>query len=173
MSEGEDTGCCCPCLNPTQRKFGYYATYGLGLLLFLFGILNIFSTIFDSENSSSPIYLICGSALIILDPLWIKNCNGLMTDLKSPGRITSTIIFIASNAALIVFVIIKVTILIVVSAVCVVCAGIWYFLSFFPGAQDTCLGCLKGCCPKAEGKSGEASGEASGGNSGETSGETV
>ena len=170
MSEGEDTGCCCPCLTPTQRKFGYYATYGLGLLLFLFGVLSIFSTIFDSENSTSPIYLICGSLLIILDPLWIKNCSGLMTDLKSPGRITSTIFFIASNAALIVFVIFGWKILIVISAVCVVCTGIWYFLSFFPGAQDTCLGCLKGCCSKAEGKSG---GEASGEASGEATGETV
>ena len=167
MSETEDsgdTGCCCPCLTPTQRKFGYYATYGLGLLLFLFGILNIFSVIFNSTNSSAPIYLICGSVIIILDPLWIKNFSGLMAELKSPGRVTSTIFFIASNAALIVFYIIDVTILIVICAVLVVLTGIWYFLSFFPGAQDSCLGCMKGCCSKAEGKSGgEASGTETGG----------
>ena len=92
-----------------------------------------------------------------------------MLHLKSPGRITSTILFIASNAALVVFVLFKFGFFIIIPAVCVVCTGIWYFLSFFPGAQDSCLGCLKGCCSKAEGKSGESNG----GNSGETSGETV
>ena len=118
--------------------------------------------IFNSKDSYAPIYLICGSILIILDPLWIKNGTGLMTDLKSPGRITSTILFIASNAVLIVSYIFEWPIfLTIISAICVVCTGIWYFLSFFPGAQDKCLGCLKGCCSKAEGKSeGTNGGEA-------------
>ena len=95
--------------------------------------------IFNFEDSFGPIYLICGSILIILDPLWIKNGSGLMTGSKNPGRITSTILFIASNVALIVFYFLKWKVLIVVSAICVVCTGIWYFLSFFPGAKDSYL----------------------------------
>ena len=146
MSEEDNGSCCCPCLTPDQRKIGYYITYGVGLLLFGFGVLNIFNIIFNS-NSSSPAYLIAGSLLIIFDPLWIKNCSGLLSDMKSPGRVSSTILFVASNAALIVgFYIIQIGFLNIIFTVCVVLTGIWYFLSFFPGAQNGCLACMKNCC---------------------------
>ena len=154
--DGKDEGSSfCPCINPTYRKIGYYLTYGLGMLFFLFGTIKIISVVFKAEESEAPVYLIAGSLFIILNPLWIKNCKEMLTDMKNPARITSFILFVLSNVGLIVFFfIIKIAILMIVFTACVVMSGIWYFLSFFPGAQNSCLVCMKNCCCSGSKESG-------------------
>ena len=142
----EDSGCCCQTCSPTTRKIGYYVTFLIGLVLFVLGIINIFFVLLGSNSSY---YLSAGGIIIILNPLWIKNCSKLLEDMKSPLRIISSIIFVACIAMLIVSeFVFKSQTLIIIFSVATSLSGIWYFLSFFENGQAACVACVKTCCSK-------------------------
>ena len=137
--EGDGKGMCCKNCSTTTTKCGYYITFLLGFLAFVYGIIDLFS--------GRVYFLIIGSLLILCCPLWIKDCSSCFADLKNPFRLSSTILFLIFLALTIVFkLIIENNILTYVFGVCLGLSGIWYFLSFFENGQKACIECLKGCC---------------------------
>ena len=141
---GEDGGIFCQNLSPTTRKLGYYATILVGVIVFVLGIVNLLTL--------SIIFLIVGSLLLILAPLWVKSPKALLKDLKNPVRLTSFLIFFCCLVAAIVLplllddnIIIK-----IICGVLLVFSGIWYFLSFFQNGQKACIACIKSCFGKDE-----------------------
>ena len=89
--------------------------------------------------------------IVLFSPLWIKNCQNCLSDLKNPIRITSTIIFLVILVATILLhLIFKSTFVTVIMGICLTLAGIWYFLSYFENGQKACVSCLKGCCGKSD-----------------------
>ena len=145
-TNGEDSGgIFCKTCSPAQRKWGYYITFIFGAVVFAFGVINILS----KQN----VYLIAGSSIILLCPLWVKSCSGCVGDMKNALRLTSTLIFFIFLVANIVFFVLGVEpgILTFVLGVCLGVSGIWYFLSFIPNGQQACLACLKSCCSSDSG----------------------
>ena len=133
-------GLCCQNCSPTTRKFGYYITFGFGLIVFGFGLIHM---IFNSGTE----YLVAGSVIILFCPLWIKNCSGCFADLKNAIKLTSTLIYI-------IFLVLNIVGLFIdwggviryILGGCLGVSGVWYFLSFFPNGQQACIACMKNCC---------------------------
>ena len=139
-------GIFCQKCSPVTRKVGYYATFLVGAILFVLGIVNLIGF--------NIYFLVGGSLLLILCPLWVKTPCALINDLKNPIRITSCIIFLVSLGATIAFhLIFDNSIIDLICGICLALAGIWYFLSFFTNGQKACLNCIKSCCGKDEQKS--------------------
>ena len=141
--EEDSGGLCCQGCSPTVRKCGYYITFALGLLVFGYGIFKLIE--------SNVIWLVAGSLIVLLCPLWVKSCSACCMDFKNALKLTSAIIFIAFLAGTIVTSLLKISYLPLILGVCLGISGFWYFLSFFPGGQKGCIDCMKSCC----GKSGE------------------
>ena len=141
--EEEDTGLFCRNCSPAMRKLGYYLTFLAGIIIFVLGIINILS--------ANVAFLIVGSLVTILSPLWIKSPKILCIELKNPVRLLSTLIFLGFLiATIIATTTLESTILSVILGICLALAGIWYFLSFFKNGQKACIAFLKTCCGKAE-----------------------
>ena len=139
---GEDGGIFCQNCSPTTRKIGYYLTILAGIVLYVFGIFNLLTL--------QVVFLVAGSLFLILAPLWVKSPKALFQDLKNPLRLTSFLIFLACLVAtIIVWLIVKNTILTVICGVLLALSGIWYFLSFFQNGQKACIACIKSCFGKA------------------------
>ena len=151
MSEGENQeedsgGIFCQNCSPTTRKLGYYATFLVGLLVFIIGIINLIT--------GNPLFMIVGSLGILLSPLWIKSPQGCMQDMKNGLRLSSTLIFLA-------FLVLSIfcyfsnwgTIPNYIVGIGLGVSGIWYFLSFFPNGQKACVACIKSCCSSDKGTS--------------------
>ena len=141
---GEDGGIFCQNLSPTTRKLGYYGTILVGVIVFVLGIVNLLTF--------SIIFLIAGSLLLLLAPLWIKSPQALVKDLKNPLRLSSFIIFFICLVAAIVLPSIFDDNFIVktICGVLLALSGIWYFLSFFQNGQKACIACIKSCFGKDE-----------------------
>ena len=143
--QGEDGGIFCQNCHPTTRKIGYYLQFFAGIVAFGFGIIFLFLL--------SVTFLIVGSLLIILSPLWIKSPKRCFLDLKDPGRLISFIIFLVFLGATVfvstqegdIFYLLK-----IVFGACLAVSGIWYFLSFFQNGQTALVVCIKTCCGKNE-----------------------
>ena len=144
MSEGETLdedsgGIFCQNCSPTTRKLGYYATFLVGLVVFVFGIINWLT--------GNIWFLIAGSLIILLCPLWIKSPKGCCEDMKNGLRLSSTLIFIVFLTLAILCKALEWGIILsYIIGVGLGLSGIWYFLSFFPNGQKACLACVKGCC---------------------------
>ena len=141
MSETEsdgELGECCG-LSSGGRKCAYYITNIIGGFCFIYGIIGLIKL--------DVIFLIIGSALIILAPLWNHNLSSFCKEMKNPVRLSSTIIFFILLGATITFAYISEN-----EPLCIICgillavSGIWYFLSFFENGQKACIACLKSCC---------------------------
>ena len=148
--QGEDGGIFCQSCSPVTRKIGYYVQFLGGIVIFVIGIFNLIGL--------SVGFLIVGSILTILSPLWIKSPKRCLLDLKDPGRLVSCIIFLSLLVATIV--VSKMTdssFIIAIVGFCLALAGIWYFLSFFQNGQSALMACIKTCCGKNENSQGESS----------------
>jgi hypothetical protein len=143
-TEEDSGGLCCQTCSPFCRKMGYYITFLLGLLVFGFGIFQLIA-------EQVVYYLIGGSLAILLCPLWVQNCSTCLAGFKNALKVTSALIFILFLAGTIVVRILlpNSPVLIVILGVCLAISGFWYFLSFFPGGQQGCVDCIKGCCCKS------------------------
>ena len=141
----EDTGGCCSGLSPTTRKCWYYITNIVGGLLFLVGIIQLFSL---------DVYLlIIGSVLIIFAPLWTHNFLSCCKEMKNAARLSSTFLFLIFLCATITFAYIaEDKILCIISGILLAVSGVWYFLSFFEKGQKACLECVKACCCSSDNK---------------------
>ena len=143
-NDEDSGGIFCQNCTPTQRKWGYYITFAVGALVFGFGLIGMFG----GEN----IYLIGGSVIILLTPLWIKSCSGCVADMKNALRLTSTLIFFIVLVINILFRFVipheefLLKMLYYIAVICLGVAGVWYFLSFIPNGQKACIACLKSCC---------------------------
>ena len=142
--DNEDSGgIFCQNCTPTQRKWGYYITFLLGALVFGLGLISMFG----GDN----MFLIGGSLIILLAPLWIKSCSGCAADMKNALRLTSTLIFFIFLVINILFRFVFsregfMSLLYYIAGICLGVSGLWYFLSFIPNGQQACISCLKTCC---------------------------
>ena len=143
----EDGGIFCKNCSPMTRKIGYYIQFLAGIGLFAFGIIFLLTL--------SVTFLIVGSLLAILSPLWIKSPKRCFLDLKDPGRLISTIIFLGLLAGtIVVSQIFDSSIPKFILGACLAVAGLWYFLSFFKNGQTALVTCIKTCCGKNENAEG-------------------
>ena len=142
-TDEDDGGIFCQNCSPTVRKMGYFATFLLGLILFVVGIIDVFG--------GDVAWIIVGSLIILFCPLWVKSPKKCLFDFKDILKATSSLIFI---------------ILLIVNILCsamewgsalqyilgilLAISGVWYFLSFIPGGQKFCADCIKGCCKSSE-----------------------
>ena len=137
--EGDGKGMCCKSWSSTSTKCGYYLTFAAGLVIFVVGIVDLLELHVH--------FLIIGSLIILLCPLWIKDCSACLTDLKNPMRLSSTLIFLLFlGLTITIQIILDSKGLTITCGICLGISGIWYFLSFFETGQKACISCLKGCC---------------------------
>ena len=146
QEEEEDTGLFCQGCSPLGRKIGYYLTLLAGLIVFALGIIDVIG--------ASVFFLIAGSFLILLCPLWIKSPAGLCKHFKDPLRLSSLIIFLAFLIFTIVCIAIDSDFLKYIAGIGLAISGVWYFLSYFKNGQKACIAFCKTCCQKDE-NSGE------------------
>ena len=59
----------------------------------IFGVVGLFGIL--AGQIGSPIFFIAADVILILNPLWFKTVGALVSDLKSPVRIISSIVFIS------------------------------------------------------------------------------
>ena len=138
-TEEDSGGIFCQNCSPSTRKFGYYLTFLIGLIVFGFGVVQM---IFNDV-----LFLIVGGFIILLCPLWIKSPSGCCTDLKNAVRLTSTLIFFVFLILTTICYFAKFSsILNYISGIGLGLSGIWYFLSYFPNGQKACVSCMKSCC---------------------------
>ena len=141
-SEDDDGGIFCQSCSPMTRKCGYYLTFFVGFIGFIFGIIDAFT--------GSNWLIILGSFLVLFAPLWIKSPMKCLRDFKEILRMTSALIYIV----FLVLVILNYAIgwedepgfLTYLLNICLAISGFWYFLTFFPNGQKACVDCVKNCC---------------------------
>ena len=142
-SEADDGGIFCQSCSPTTRKIGYYATFLIGLVGFVFGFISSFT--------GEIAVLIISCIVILFCPLWIKSPKKCIMDFRNILRMSSALIFV---------IILVLNILCssmewgdfwsVVLGILLAVSGVWYFLTFCPNGQKACIGCIKDCCGKGE-----------------------
>ena len=146
--DDELDGIFCRSLSPLTRKIGYYLTYLVGFVVFIVGLIDIFT--------GSVVPLIIGSVLILFSPLWVKSPKSMCYDFKNPQRLPSFLIYFVFLVGLILEIcLLDSFVLRIVLGVCLAFSGIWYFLSFFKNGQKACLSCMKACCGKSEESEGD------------------
>ena len=142
---------CCLCTNCTegQRKCGYYITFIFGIVFMIFGVVGLFGIL--AGQSGTPIFFIAADVILILNPLWFKTVGALVSDLKSPVRIVSSIVFISLMVllALATYGHWGDALIYIFSILNVLC-GVWWFLSYFQNGQQACMDCIKNCCCNKE-----------------------
>ena len=142
-SEEDDGGIFCQSCSPTTRKCGYFLTFLVGLVGFVWGII---------QSLTNEVWiLIVSSIIILLCPLWIKSPKKCIMDFRNILRMSSALIFI---------IVLVLNILCasmewgnfwsVVLGILLAVSGVWYFLTFCPNGQKACIGCIKDCCGKGE-----------------------
>ena len=142
-SEEDDGGIFCQSCSPTTRKCGYFLTFLVGLVGFVWGII---------QSLTNEVWiLIVSSIIILLCPLWIKSPKKCIMDFRNILRMSSALIFV---------IILVLNILCasmdwgnfwsVVLGILLAVSGVWYFLTFCPNGQKACIGCIKDCCGKGE-----------------------
>ena len=153
QSEEEDTVLFCRSWSPMGRKCGYYITFLGGGIVFLLGIIDLIG--------ASIVFLIIGSILMLLCPLWIKSPSAIIKKLKESLKLSSLIIYLVFLTLTFVnYVAIDSDILTYIFGFGLVISGIWYFLSYFENGQEACLACVKTCFKgKEESSGGETGGE--------------
>ena len=141
----ENVGICCRTCTPLQRKIGYYVTFLVGIIVFVLGILNSFGFLLGSTGAA--FYLAAGGLIIVFNPLWVKSCSQLLSDMKQPVRLVSSIIFVTCLVCLIIFnYAVGNDILTIIFSIATILSGIWYFLSYFEHGQQAFIACCKVCC---------------------------
>ena len=145
-TEEDSGGIFCQSCSPTTRKLGYFITFFIGLLIFGYGVLCLI------WPDTGPAYtLLVGGYTILFCPLWIKSPRGCFADMKNALRISSALIFFALLVVNTVAIFVYLGgLLNKILGICLGIAGIWYFLSFFPNGQKSCIACLKACCSSSE-----------------------
>ncbi len=140
--EDDDGGIFCQSCSPTTRKCGYYITFLVGLIGFIFGFI-------DAILGSIWIVLIA-SILILCCPLWIKSPKKCIMDFRNLLKMSSALIYIAFLVLNILKYILKWDesggFLSYFLGIGLAISGLWYFLTFFPNGQQACINCLKTCC---------------------------
>ena len=138
----DDTGLCCRNCSPFTRKVGYYITFAFGIFVFAIGIITMLGF--------SPYFLVVGSTIILLSPLWIRSPCDLYKEFKNPLRLTSLIIFLIFFGLSIVCMLFELKLLAIIAGFGLAISGIWYFLSYFKNGQKACLTCLSTCFKQNE-----------------------
>ena len=142
-TDEDDGGIFCQNCSPTVRKMGYFATFLLGLILFVVGIVDVFG--------GNVAWIIIGSLIILFCPLWIKSPKKCFCEFKDILKTTSAVIYIGLLIANIVIAALgSEGALKYILGVLLAISGIWYFLSFVPNGQKCCVDCIKGCCKSSE-----------------------
>ena len=145
--EEDDGGIFCQGCSPTMRKLGFYLTFILGVILFVVGVIDVFG--------GNVAWLIIGSLIMLFCPLWVKSPKKCLFDFKDGFKVTSSLIFII----LLVINILCATMgwgdaLQYILGILLAISGVWYFLSFIPNGQKTCVSCLKSCCSSSTSEGG-------------------
>ena len=141
-----DGGICCQNCSPNTRKIGYYFTFLVGTIVFVIGIVDLIGM--------NIYFLVGGSLLLFLCPLWVKKPIAILKELKNPLKIASLILFLVSLVATIsLYIKYNKSIINLICGVCLALSGIMYFLSFIENGQKICKSFFKSCCGKDEKKS--------------------
>ena len=140
-SDEDDGGIFCQSCSPTTRKCGYYITFIIGFIGFIFGAF----VSFGGEEA----VLIISCIIILLCPLWIKSPKKCLVEFKNLLKVVSFLVFVLFLVLAICAAALDWTpFLRYFFGVFLAIAGCWYFLSFFPNGQQACINCLKTCCGK-------------------------
>ena len=146
QEEEDDGGIFCQSCSPTARKCGYYITFLLGLIAFVFGFFSAFG--------GSVWLAMIGSLIVLFCPLWIKSPKRCLLDFKDILKVTSALIFVAILILNILNYFLwdknEAGFLTYLLGICLALSGAWYFLSFLPNGQKACIACIKSCCGGSE-----------------------
>ena len=140
-SEDDDGGIFCQSCSPTTRKIGYYATFLVGFIGFIWGFISSFA--------GDVAVLIISCLVILFCPLWIKSPKKCLIDFKNVLKVTSFLIFIAMLILTICCTAMEWgEVLQYILGIALAISAFWYFLTFFPNGQQAFIGCVKTCCGK-------------------------
>ena len=140
-SEDDDGGIFCQSCSPTTRKCGYYLTFFVGFVGFIFGAFVSFG--------GEVAVLIISCLVILFCPLWIKSPKKCLVEFKNLLKMVSFLIFLIFLILAILSHAMEWTeFLRYLFGVLLALSGFWYFLTFFPNGQQAFIGCVKTCCGK-------------------------
>ena len=134
---------CCPDLSLKTRILGFILSFIIGIFMMISSISQLLTLALGGQRYFA-IWYTCGNAVCLSSTFFLmgpkKQCENMM---KPQRKLTSMVLFLSMGACLIVAFTSISKLIIMVAIVVQFMALIWYVLSYIPGAQKMCSGCIK------------------------------
>ena len=133
----------CPDLDLKTRIIGFIISFILGIFMMVSSISQLLTLVVGGQRWFA-IWYTCGNSVCLSSTFFLmgpkKQCENMM---KPQRKLTSLVLFASMGACLIMAFtgISKIIILLAIGIQ--FCALVWYILSYIPGAQKLCSGCIK------------------------------
>ena len=134
---------CCPDLDLKTRIIGFILSFIIGIFMMISSISQLLTLALGGQRYFA-IWYTCGNTVCLSSTFFLmgpkKQCENMM---KPQRKLTSLVLF-GSMAACLIMAIIGISKLIILVAIAVQFMSlVWYVLSYIPGAQKLCSGCIK------------------------------
>ena len=134
---------CCPDLDLKTRIIGFILSFIVGIFMMISSISQLFTLALGGQRYFA-IWYTCGNIVCLSSTFFLmgpkKQCENMM---KPERKLTSLVLF-SSMAACLIMAFSGVSKLIVLIAIVIQFMSlVWYVLSYIPGGQRLCSGCIR------------------------------
>ena len=133
----------CPDLDLKTRIIGFIISFIVGVFMMISSISQLLTLALGGQRWFAVWYT-CGNIVCLSSTFFLmgpkKQCDNMM---KPQRKLTSLVLFISMGACLFMAFAGVSKLLILVAIAIQFMALIWYVLSYIPGAQRLCSGCIK------------------------------
>ena len=133
----------CPDLDWKTRVIGFILSFVIGIFMMMSSISQLLTLALGGQKWFA-IWYTCGNIVCLSSTFFLmgpkKQCDNMM---KPQRKMTSLVLFLSMGACLI-MAFSDISKLIILLAIAIqFMALLWYVLSYIPGAQKCCAGCIK------------------------------
>ena len=133
----------CPDLDLKTRIIGFIISFVVGIFMMISSVSQLFTLAIGGQKWFA-IWYTCGNAVCLSSTFFLmgpkKQCENMM---KPQRKLTSLVLFGSMGACLIMAFAGISKIIILLAIAIQFMALVWYILSYIPGAQRLCSGCIK------------------------------
>ena len=134
---------CCPDLSLKTRIIGFIISFIIGIFMMISSISQLLTLALGGQRYFAVWYTI-GNSVCLSSTFFLMGPKRQCQNMMKPERKCTSLVLFISMAACLILAFSGISKLIVLVAIAIqFMALIWYVLSYIPGAQRLCSGCIK------------------------------
>ena len=134
---------CCPDLDLKTRIIGFILSFIIGIFMMISSISQLLTLALGGQRYFA-IWYTCGNTVCLSSTFFLMGPKRQCENMMKPERKLTTLILFGSMIACLIMAIIGISKIIILVAIAVQFMSlVWYVLSYIPGGQKLCSGCIK------------------------------